>query len=134
MSKLFKQQAAYLATENKRYSDAMVKVPFDHVRAPTGVVEAWRSRRFLAQIYEKKNGVQRVSICRTMIDVTNGRWVDGITWDELQDIKRQIGFGDKDSVEVHPADKDVVNVANMRHLWVLDEPLPYAWRPDNKDS
>lgn len=28
----------------------------------------------------------------------------------------------------HFADKDVVNVANMRHIWVLDEPLVFAWR------
>ena len=31
------------------------------------------------------------------------------------------------AVEVFPADDQVVNVANMRHLWVLPEPLPFAW-------
>ena len=28
----------------------------------------------------------------------------------------------------YPADRDVVNVASLRHLWVLDEPPTYAWR------
>jgi hypothetical protein len=36
--------------------------------------------------------------------------------------------GDKDAVEIYPADKDIVNVANMRHLIVLPAPFPYTWR------
>jgi hypothetical protein len=33
-----------------------------------------------------------------------------------------------DAVEVYPPAGDVVNVANMRHLWVLRDRLPFAWR------
>ena len=29
------------------------------------------------------------------------------------------GCGARDAVEVYPADADVVNVANMRHLWLV---------------
>lgn len=53
--------------------------------------------------------------------------MDGITWDELQALKRQCGFGDRFAVEVYPADLDVVNVGNLRHLWVLQGALPFAW-------
>ena len=32
-------------------------------------------------------------------------------------------------MECYPADRDVVNVANMRHLWLLhDLVLPFFWR------
>lgn len=44
------------------------------------------------------------------------------------DIKRQLGYGDFDAVEVYPKDNDVVNVANIRHLFILNEPLPFIWR------
>jgi hypothetical protein len=29
---------------------------------------------------------------------------------------------------VYPPVDEIVNVANMRHLWLLDEAPPYAWR------
>lgn len=34
------------------------------------------------------------------------------------------------AVEIYPAERDIVNVANMRHLWVLPERLPFGWRRD----
>jgi hypothetical protein len=55
------------------------------------------------------------------------KWVDGITWDQLQEIKRGVGLGDKLAVEVYPEDKNIVNVANMRHLFVLPERPLFAW-------
>ena len=58
----------------------------------------------------------------------DGRWKDDITWDELQEIKRQAGYGNQMAVEIYPDDLDIVNVANMRHLWILDEPLPIGWK------
>ena len=52
---------------------------------------------------------------------------EGITWDELMECKRQAGHGDRWAVEVHPPDSQIVNAANMRHLWLLDEAPPYGW-------
>ena len=68
-----------------------------------------------------------MSIHRTDLNA-DGEWVDGIRWEELQRLKAECGFGDRDAVEVYPAEQDVVNVANFRHLWVMDEPLDFAWR------
>jgi hypothetical protein len=70
--------------------------------------------------------VVRLSVCRTSL--AGDRWQDGITWDELQRLKRECGYGDADAIEVFPADTDVVNVANMRHLWVMADPIACAWR------
>ena len=49
-------------------------------------------------------------------------WRDGITWDELQRIKNECLGEDVWCVEVYPAQSELLDVANMRHLWVLDEP------------
>ncbi len=84
------------------------------------------SREYLVQVFDEERGVQRVSANRTTAR-PDGRWDDGLTWDEMQEIKRQIGMGDMYAVEVYPRDRDVVNVANMRHLWVLPGPLPIGW-------
>ncbi len=54
---------------------------------------------------------------------TDGR--DGITWDELQQIKDKYLGPDASAVEFYPAATSVVNELNMRHLWeVPSEMLP----------
>lgn len=102
----------------------------DRPNLPDGLLEVWRSREFLAQVFAAHPGIVRVSINRTSIDTGNGRWADGISWEELQRVKREIGRGHLDAVEVFPADCDIVNVANMRHLFIFDESLPFVWRKD----
>lgn len=124
MSKLNKQRAAYLQQENRRHTSVLT--PMD-CEKPRGVMAVWRSNRFLVQLFEPERGAQRITICRTMVDIVTGEWIDGITWQEIQDIKRGIGFGDREAVEVFPSDRDVVNVANMRHIWLVD-PLAFTWR------
>jgi len=68
----------------------------------------------------------RLTVNRTAMR-PDGEWEDGITWDELQAIKREIGYGDYYAIEVYPKDADLVDLANMRHLWVPAEDLPYGW-------
>jgi len=81
----------------------------------------------LVQVFNEPSGIERLSVCRT--SVQNGEWVSEITWDELQRIKRECGRGDKDAVELYPADADVVNVANMRHLWIVDPSVvAFKWK------
>jgi hypothetical protein len=94
--------------------------------------KVWVSRGFLAQLYQNETGY-RISVCRTQLG-PDGRWVDGITWDDLQRIKREIGFGDVAAIEVYPADDDLVDVANVRHLWIPNEPLPIGWFKDMKPA
>ena len=50
---------------------------------------------------------------------------DGITWDELQQIKDECLGPDATAVEFYPPTTGVVNELNMRHLWeVPSEMLP----------
>lgn len=91
-------------------------------------VYANASRKEKRRLLDEGEGRFRLSICRAMVSPErDGTAADGISWDELQELKRQAGFGDRWAVEVYPADESVVNVANMRHLWLMPEPLLWAW-------
>jgi hypothetical protein len=117
-----------LDQENNKWPDYLVEIPSEDW--PDGFTEirmsVWRSKDFLVQIFEPKNGGQRMTVSRTSVEA--GMWRDGISWDELQLLKRQCGFGDFWAVEVYPADAEVVKVANMRHLWILAFAPDFAWR------
>ena len=116
-----------IITENLKYSEHLVEIP--RRKWPHSIMEAmkisgdkvkavWRSRDFLVQIYIEPNGIERLSIARTTLN-RQGHFDDGITWDELMEQKRACGRGERWAVEIYPADDKIVNVANMRHLWVL---------------
>ena len=53
---------------------------------------------------------------------------DGITWDEIQRIKDECGFEDKDAIEFYPAKSNVLNNGNFRHIYIFDEQLPLIRR------
>lgn len=87
----------------------------------------WANAYFLVQEFQEDEGVIRLTVNTTSIG-SSGRWKDGISWDALQEIKSVVGYGDRDAVEIYPRDSDVVNVANMRHLWIMPDPISFAWR------
>ena len=124
-------QRRELERENARRPVALAPVPrsewpadlASHPRAPVAV---WRSRDFLVQQFAASApAICRLSILRS--SVKGDRWADGITWDDLQRLKAEAGFGDAWAVELFPADTEVVNVANIRHLWLLDAAPAFAW-------
>jgi len=93
-------------------------------------LKVWRSRKYLVQLFSESNenisDLVRLSVCRTKLG-NDGRWQDGLTWDELQGIKKEVGFGDWYGVEIYPPEKHIVNVANMRHLWLTQRQLSIGW-------
>jgi hypothetical protein len=92
---------------------------------------AWLSKDFMVQQFAPKRGWIRLTISRTELG-DDGHWNDAITWEELMQVKRECGFADRDAVEAFPKDRDVINVANMRHLWVPPihgkDYVPFIWR------
>lgn len=122
-----RQQRRLLEKQNSKLPEYLVLVPrAEWPYERENLIEVWRSKHFLVQVLREHDGMERMSICRTS---HNGeRWDDQITWDELMKCKRQCKRGDRDALEVYPADKDIVNVANMRHLWLPAEPVAFAWR------
>lgn len=97
------------------------------VKRPLAV---WRSQYFLAVVYATPavGGVEARRLSVNRVTITNdGHWGANIAWEDLQRCKTEAGYGDWYGVEVYPRERDVVNVANMRHLWLLAEPLPIGW-------
>ncbi|MCC7414384.1 MAG: hypothetical protein IT495_22405 [Gammaproteobacteria bacterium] len=123
-----REQRRLLDRENAKQPARMTPVPREHwlsVRVPPGIESVWRSRDFLAQLYTHES-VPRLSVCRT--GLRGDRWQDGIEWDDLMRVKSECGFGDRWAVECYPPESEVVNVANMRHLWLLDAPPTFGWK------
>lgn len=130
-----RQVRAAMKAENSKWPVTLREIPRDEWprinlgRFPR--LGVWRSRDFLVQLFDE-HGVVRISVNRTMIkdgaQYSAGQWEEDISWDDLQSIKRQVGYGERQAVELYPADANVVNVANMRHLWVLPEALPIEWK------
>lgn len=119
---------ALMRAENKRWPEHLVDVPRSQwpPAMPT-LRRVLRSRTYLVQVHLELSGVVRLTICRTML----GRkgWEDNIPWKDLQRLKREAGYGDHCAVELYPPDEHEVNVANMRHLWVLEEAPDFMWMP-----
>lgn len=124
---------ATMRKQAEKWPDHLVPVPeseWPARRSAAYPVELWRSRHYLVAVFEEAQvddrAVWRLSINRVTVGA-DGRWEQGIPWEELQRCKREVGFGDSYALEVYPRDRDVVNVANMRHLWVLSAPLGIGW-------
>lgn len=123
-------KAKYLKAENKKWPVVLNEIPFEEwpqncLSREKMPVQVWRSSGFLVQVYMDK-GFKRISAMRTEF-APNGRMREGITWEELMRLKAQCGYGDAWAVEVFPPDEAVVNVQNMRHLFILPEAPPYGW-------
>jgi hypothetical protein len=121
--------------ENEKFSEKFVELPISDTQSQGSRgakrIKVFRNNKFLAQIFQESDSL-RLSVNRTSID-NKGRWQDGITWDELNFVKNNVGFADFDALEVYPAQKDLVNVANIRHLWIVTEgKLPFVWRNEDE--
>lgn len=109
-------------------------------QSPAGAprpIEVWRSRYYLVQVFKEKMtpahpDLLRLSINRTTVKA-DLKWNDGITWDALQQIKREIGLGEWWGVEVYPPDVDIVNVANIRHIWCSKYSFGVGWVREEAD-
>ncbi len=123
-------QRRQIERDNAKQPIALAPLPRDQwpgQRADASRRRVWRSRGFLVQEFDAPAPASvRLSVNRTVHD--GAGWAEAITWDELQAIKAQCGYAHHTAVEVYPPMLDEVNVANMRHLWVLAAPLPFAWR------
>ena len=126
--------ASQMRAHSKEWSLHLVAVPESEWPPPregrSYPDAVWRSRQFLVTRYTEQPfqgiDVYRLSVNRVTIG-SDGGWDQNITWDELQRCKRETGHGDWYGVEIYPRDRDIVNVAHMRHLWLFAEPLSVGW-------
>lgn len=122
-----------LDEENRKHPTVLTLVEGADLQRAEGAVppkfipaRVWRSRKYLVQEFAEDGTPTRLSVCRTSLN-KNGHFEDGLTWDELQTIKNEIGYGDAWAVEIYPDDKHIVRDANMRHLWIVPRPF-FAWK------
>jgi hypothetical protein len=88
----------------------------------------WRSREYAVFAWmEPGKSCLRLTFQKTEIDRQTGRWRDGLTWDTMMKLKDEAGYGDHWAVEVYPPREHVVDVVNLRHIWLLNEKPDYAW-------
>ena len=122
-----------VAQENKKFGEHFQPISrekwHEEAQRKENLCEVWRNRNFCVQIYDEGN-VQRLSINRTSINL-KGEWNADISWEELQAIKNAVGFADRTAVEIFPPESDVINVANMRHLWITEQSLSFGWKNKN---
>lgn len=124
--------AKYASTEARKRPVHLT--PIERFRWPVtdeaAPLQAWESQKFLVQMFAAPDfqGIEcrRLSVNRVTLG-TDGHWDQNISWDDLYAIKSQLGFSDWYGVEIHPPLKNLVAVANMRHLWLLREPLQLGW-------
>jgi hypothetical protein len=128
-SKELRDARRYLHEENKKHTVQLSPVPKDLWPKTDNQnrIALFRSKEFVVQVVDEGKGAIRLSVNRSEI-ANDGNWKEGITWDELQRLKSEAGYGDKDAVELFPADGTVINVANMRHLWILPESPAWKWK------
>jgi len=110
-----------LRRESKLWPASLTKVPPDTwptwARLPD-TVAVMRSRDFIVRIASNDSSLA-LAVMRTELDQNTRRHKAGISWDELQRLKREAGYGDWYAVEVFPPDARTFNETNMRHLWLL---------------
>lgn len=123
--------------ESKAFGHELEEIPaetrnltlMDRNGATQTLLKVFRSRRFMVQIYQNGNWL-RISVNRSEYLPDSDCWKEGISWDDLMEVKAQIGFSDHDAIEIYPKDSDVVNVTNMRHLFLIPEgvEIDCIWR------
>lgn len=123
-----REQRRQLVRDNAKQPRTLMSVPRNQWPDPLAPQRrVLRSREFLVQEFDAPEpAFVRLSVNRTTL---NGeRWDEGITWEELQRVKAECGYPLAWAVEIYPSQGEVVNVANMRHLWLLREAPAFAWK------
>ena len=94
----------------------------------------WRNLDFVVHVYLYSGGMIRISAHRRqgrILEDGQWRWLDGIAWDELQEIKRAIGYGDVRAYEVYPEEEHVINRQNTRHLFIPSDRRSFGFYNDH---
>lgn len=130
LRKMLRSNRAVIAREAAERPVELSPVPRDRWPPPKPSapypVEVFWNRQFLVQVFNEASGM-RMTVNRTTVNKA-GNWDENISWEDLQQLKREAGYGGFWAVEIFPPDQHVINVANMRHLWLLNEAPAFGWR------
>lgn len=87
--------------------------PFGHP-APEGCFAVWKNNLYIVLAMFEPNGITRLQIRPNDGQPTR-------SWQHLQRIKNELMGPERVAVEVFPAVSELVDDANIYHLWVLPE-------------
>ena len=79
---------------------------------------AFRNRVFAVLVRDLPNGVRHMAVSSLSGDRP--------TWHEMQRIKNELAGRERTAVEVYPPAHEVVDGADMFHIWVLPGNLPFS--------
>lgn len=117
-----RQQRRTHNAQQRTQPDTLTPIPPSEWKShPKNILNVWRSRQYFVQLY-RDDAALRITINRTELKAGTN-WKDNIPFEDLMRIKREIGYGDTQAIEIYPPDAEVVNVANMRHLWIPNDRL-----------
>ena len=96
---------------------------------PEKLERVWVSNELLVQLYKESDDLYRMTVSNKEYTLDKGHpiWKDGISWEDLMAVKKEIGMDAWWGLEAYPPEEFMVNVANMRHIFLQrDKPL-WAW-------
>lgn len=82
--------------------------------APRSVTRAWRNNYFIVQCVPEAGGVTRLMVRRNDAQPIRA-------WLDLQRVKNELCGPERYAVEVYPPQSQLVDDANLYHLWVFPE-------------
>lgn len=85
-------------------------------KKPTGMRFAFVNNVYWVQIYE--NLTDLGAVYQMMIGRHDHREIC-VPWGHLQKIKNDLGYEDRDAIECFPRTGHLVDVENIRHLWIM---------------
>ncbi len=95
----------------------------DGYHAPASITRVWMNGLYFVQLADEGGGMERLLVKRN----------DGApvrSWADMQRIKNELRGPERVAVEVYPPQSELVDEANIYHLWVFPEGyrLPFTLR------
>lgn len=124
-----------LAKVNGQFSDRLQKLlggpAFENM--PPNVVSIWRSSKHIVTLHQHDH-CQVLEIRRTVLTDDFEFEADPMTWNELMQVKSEIGLGDAWCVECYPPEKHSLQKMRSRCLWLMGDDPDFGWRIIKPDT
>ncbi len=95
------------------------------IAPPLGLKRFFSNDRYSVQIYERHNA-EWGTITHLMIRPHDCKPVHN--WQHFQRIKNELIGAEAIAVEVYPAESELIDDANLYHLWILPDGFPHPFR------
>lgn len=126
--KFSEEFASKMEKKRAAWPEKLTSVPVPKYLREIFATQLWRSRDFEVVVFIHRDGTERLSIHRNIVDVKAGSWKGDITHDELREIQRQCGRINKFYIEAYPPEDCFVDQGNFRHLWKISpEEIKAVW-------